>query len=510
MGTGIGIYIGRKEVAAASLTKTKGVPQLDEFAIEPFELEDSQAAPSAEKRKRPGSSDLAPEVQAIERALSKLKIRKPQVIASFDPFQLVTRYFRIPLIPKKEQPDTFRFEARRYVPFKLEETIHDFHARTLKHGGVEELFVTISAVKKEALRSCVDSLRKGSAKVNMVEPAFSAFARALAVGERFDEGRIYGFILIDSSGSVHVTLAEKGIVYLSRDFLLSENQLDNQTRFFHEMKASFDFVHQTLQIEQGIKVFLAGSGDVVFWSNFLTGVFGEQFSFEPAIFPTRKDIPRNILSSILIPIGLALRALGYESPLGELSLLPPEERLTKPEEIRKTVGIEFLMVAFAFIALRLLILEPYALWVRNQSVRQLSPEAAADGLLAAESVERLKSIQAELQGSTAQLSQFTQSKLAAGPILSLLSKSLTNSMWLDQVSVQAGGKSERAAQRGLFIEGLCYLGNAEREVQEINGFVKVLGDDPALAEKFKTVTLDEVRRDQYQGYELSRFRIVCQ
>ena len=70
MEKGIGIYIGRKEIVAASVSISKGVPELHQFAIEPIEVSGSSEL-SAGKKKTP-SKDLIPEAQAVQRALEKI------------------------------------------------------------------------------------------------------------------------------------------------------------------------------------------------------------------------------------------------------------------------------------------------------------------------------------------------------------------------------------------------------------------------------------------------------
>jgi len=513
---GIGIYIGRKEVIAARIGLVKGVPQLREFAIEPIGS-DSSTDTQAKSKKQPTSKTLLPEVIAIERAIRKMGLRHTQGVAAFSPFHVVTRHFTIPAIPRREWSSTVPNEARRFIPFRLDETIMDYHAREEKRGkDGSALSIVVSAVKREMLRSYVSHLRQGNVKVDMVEPTFCSIARAVNVVERFEQGKVYGFVFLDSDGSVNITFFSDDSVKLSRDFLLSEDQVSNQNRFYQELKASIDFVGDEAGAERGVmKVFLAGNGDLPFWLNFLTSIFEGQISFEIVSFPSRKDVPREVLGALIVPIGLALRAHNFKSPTGDFSLLPPEERETKRERIKRIVGIEFLIIALLFIGLRLLVLEPYVAHSQKKAREQLSPEAIADPLLSNQPLEELQKTKGLFQERILQLRDPNKSKSSISKILHALASVLPDSMWLDQISY--GGKSrgeglpeELGGRRSLELSGVCYRGNSEQEVQTINEWVsQVLAQNKMLMSQFKTFSLEDVRRERMGYYDTTRFKVVC-
>ena len=509
----IGIYIGRREVIVASVFQTKGAPELDRFAIEAIRPASPESEGSVPKQKKSAQPELGPEAQAVERALGKTGALRTQAVVAFSPFHLATRFFKLPPIPRREWEDIIRFEARRYLPFKLSDTVFDHHV-SLREGEGKALLVTATAAKRETIDAYLSYLRRGSAKVGMIEPVFSALARAVHVSEPAESAKVRGYLFIDSDGGVNITLASKGAVYLSRDFLLSEDQVTNQGRFYQELKASFEFVHETCGESEVEKVFLAGSGDLVFWSNFLTSVFGKHTSFEVGLFPVPVDVPKGSVGALVVPIGLALRVLNYKSPLGTFSLLPPEERLANPGELRKLVVLELLTIAFLFILARLLILEPFIGHMRSQAMRQLSPEAGADQLLAHESLEKLRTIQTEAEENFSQANEFFKNKISMSRVLSVISGLIPKSVWLDQVSYQGASEVDLSlgmvqGQRSLVFEGLCYMGDAEKEVEQINKWGKDLNADPDFRGQFKRVVVEEMRREKFREHDITRFRIAC-
>jgi Tfp pilus assembly PilM family ATPase len=517
---GIGVYIGPKEVIAASVSLVQGTPNLERFAVESLEEADKpQTSDAKEKTKlsKPTvKKELTREAGAVKRALEKIGGARTRVIAAFNPFHLVTRYFEIPSIPKKEWESAVRYEASRYIPFKISETVVDFKMseETSKETNSKILCVTAAAVKINILHAHVNHLRSVSAKVETVEPVFLALSRTVAMGEKLENGKIYGFLFLDDDGSVNITLSRSGVTYLSRDFLLSEDQKANETRFYEELKVSIDFARQKTGDGKVEKVFIAGSGDLPFWSDFLTSVFGKEIIFQPALFPVKQVVPSNILSKLIVPIGLALHGLNQKSPLGAFSLVPPAEREERPEKIRRLVGYEFLAVALFFLVLRFAILEPYALIARKQMVREMGPQAETAPSLVGLPITELQQMKNEIGKQTSQLGQFSKDRSAFVERLKALTSKIPRVVWVEQMTYGAVSKEEfrvesgKPSSKSMILQGQCYTASPEEDVKAINQWAKELNEDKTFLGDFKKVTVADIRREQYLGRDTTMFRLV--
>ena len=523
----IGIYMGRKEVIGASVTMVQGAPALGEFAIESIGLGGpAKKTVKIEKKKSFFSSfqkettrELTPEAQAVKNVCQKLRIGGAHVITAFNPFHIVTRYFEIPFVPLKEWPHVIRYEANRYVPFRMAETIADYNAvEQKKADGTRVVAVTVSATKTEHIRLFVQHLRAGGVKADVVEPAFIAFSRAVSAGKKLDERKIYGFIFIDADGSVNLTFARGRSVYLSRDFMLSEDQRENQTRFYEELTASINFLGRSVGGEQVEKVFLAGSGDLIFWTDFLTNTFRQDIKFEFGLFPTKQDISRNVLAALLVPIGLALRRLGTKTPLGELSLLPREESETKPERLKRVLIRQTLVLAVMFLGIRLIVFQPYLMYLEKEQRRWESRSMVLHGHVPTEPIGELETTRDELAKQLNHLSRILKNKVLFGKKLEALAKSIPEPIWLESVSYTAQdfgllGEERRwqdsSEGKGLTLSGWCTADSAEAEVRAVNEWMNGLGKNDIFMDGLKSVKLEEIRREFRQGREMSRFRVVC-
>lgn len=518
---GIGVYIGPKEVIAASVSLSQGIPSLERFAIESLEWVSDEVSDSQKKAKllKQAKKELTREAKAIGRALEKVGAARARVTAAFNPFHLVTRYFEIPFIPKKEWGNAVRYEASRYIPFKISETVVDFkiNEQISPETKAKVLCVTAAAVKIETLRSYVNHLRSSSARVDTIEPVFLALSRTVAMGEKLDHEKTYGFLFLDDDGSVNITLSRAGTTYLSRDFLLSDDLKANETRFYEELKVSIDFVCQKTGSDKVEKVFITGSGDLPFWSDFLMSVFGKQITFQPALFPVKQAVPSNVLSKLIVPIGLALRGLNQKSLLGSFSLIPPAEREERPEKIRRLIGYEFLAFALIFILLRFAVLEPYALLVQRQIIREMGPQAELAPELVGLSVGELEQMRDDARKRVGQLNQFLKERSTFVERLRALTGKIPSVIWLERLTYGPESEKEgfgmiqgRPSSKSLILQGQCYTASPEEDVKAINNWARELNEDKTFLGDFKKVTVADIRREQYLGRDTTMFQLVVE
>jgi len=238
MSKGVGVYIGRNEVIAVSAIRTATGPQVESYAIQPISPEDPDEPVFGQEAHK--AKKISPEGRAILKALEHIKRPGAFVNVAVSPLQVVTRHFIMPVVPKKDEPSAVRNEASRYVPFKISDSALDYQAH-LTHKNV--LSVTVTAIRGEVLDTYLEDLRSASAKVLSVEPVYNAVGRAFSALNMVGKTKTHGFVVLQSDGNVNVTFASKGIVYLSRDFLLSGKLEEDKLRFHSELKASMDYFY---------------------------------------------------------------------------------------------------------------------------------------------------------------------------------------------------------------------------------------------------------------------------
>ncbi len=526
----IGVYLGRKEVIAARLSFSKEVPILERFAIEHIGIDLPNASeptakniPSRASKKKLIFEKKYPslEAEAIAKVMEKIGARETSVIASFNPFFLATRYFTMPFIPKKEWADAALFESKRHLPFAQGQIAQASHIVEQKaEDGNQSLAAVIAAVKLETLDTYTHFFHDAGVKVDHFEPAFSAYARTLAAIKELTEDKTYGLIFIDADGSVNITLARSGVTYLSHDFLFGDDRKTNETRFYEELNSSFNFVREKTGDTVIAKVFLAGSGETVFWMDFLLAVFGRETQFQYAMFPTKQDVPRIVMSTLIVPIGLALKEASWmTSPLGIFSFKKPlAQGEKKPERVREILKLEVLVIAILIVFLRFLILEPQAAQARKEEGRLLGPVKTVAPQLVSETLDGLTQKKEQLQNEMRLLSDFDRSRLRLKNKLEFLMAETPKGIWLHHIfylDESARGQaetSERGKKKspGSFqLEGFVFSGDSNQEVELVNNWVEKLSSNADFAKGFKLIHILEMKRDYFKNKQVTRFQVTC-
>ena len=504
MSKGVGIYVGRNEVIAVSATRTGSGPQIASFAIEPIGPEDAQLGIDRDIHRM---KKMAPEAQAILRALTKIKEHGAFVNVAVSPLLVVTRNFIMPMVPKKDELGAVRNEASRYVPFKITDSVLDYHAYPT-HKNV--LSVTVTAIRSEILDEYLQNLRSASAKVLVVEPVYNAASRVFSALNRVGKGQTHGFVILQSDGNVNVTLASKGVVYLSRDFLLSGKVEEDKTRFHSELKASMDYFYKLTGGESIEQIFLSGVGDLKIWVEHLEHTFNYKVRFDVANLPRAKNLPPEALHELLVAFGLALRSLGYRSSLGNIQLLPKEERRSDPPQFLRFLVIEFFLILIFFILVRFAVFQPYLISLKHQKEAMMGPAEREFPKFASSSIEDLQGEKAELGNRMERLNNFFGDKISVAAFLAAMGQGLPKSVSLDYVSIEdatgAAAPQSKTTQKRLNIRGICYLGSAEKETETVTAWLKALSAKKIMAEHFSEIRVEEIKREKFRNRDVTRFR----
>ncbi len=519
---GVGVYIGRNEVIAVSAVRTAAGPQIKAFASELILHEEPKQ--SSEEPQENKVKELTPEAQAIRKVLEKIGEKGACVTAAVSPSLVATRHFVMPAIPKKDEYQAILNEATRYIPFKLSDSIMDYHSR-VTHKNVSS--VTVTAIRHEVLQTSLENLRSGSAQVLMIEPVYCAVGRAFSAIRMLSTAKTQGFVVLQSDGNVHVTFASEGIVYLSRDFLLSWNADEDKSRFTDELKASIDYFFKLTGGEVLTQIFLAGAGDLKLWAEHLEHAFNYTIRFDSANLPQGKNVPPEALHSALVAFGLALRSLHYASPLGDIKLLPKEDRKTEPLQLMAFLGAECVILLILFILVRFFIFQPMLTHLKEANSTILVPAIRDNPTLMSQPMEELRAEKESMAPRIARLDKFLKAKEPLSPILVVLGQGLPLSVALDYIALKEGAAGEgdaavsnpapRKGRRGgkvgkavnqLNIKGLCYLGSAEKETEVITGWVKDLASNQVLSGRFSDIKVEEVSREKIRERAMTRFSIL--
>lgn len=509
MSKGIGIFIGQNEVIAVSAIRSASGPQIKSFAIEPINREESEETGAGQEAPKSGGSN--PEARAILKVLEKIKESGGHVIAAISSSQVVTRQFMMPAVPKKDEAGAVRFETSRYIPFKLTDSVLDYHVRSVHKNLVS---VTVAAIRRETVATCLQNLHAASVKLLMLEPIYCAVSRVAAALNMTDKSKAQGFVALQSDGNVNVTLASKGIVYLSRDFLLTGEAEEDKKRFHEEIAASIDYFYKLTGGESVGHVFLTGPGNLRGWIEHLEHAFSYTVRFDVPNLPSAKNIPQETLNVIWVAFGLALRSLDYRSPLGDVKLLPKEHRRSGFREMLSHLLFQSLAIFALFLFARLFVFQPEISKMDRQHHDIVETINQQDSGSVLKAIPDLEAEKEALNARADQLMSILGRPVLFSSILTAIGRGLPSAIWLEDIAFgfKKDVEKDQPSKKKLKFSasGLCYSGSVDKETAIVSGWIKYLSAKQAIADHMDEIKVTEIRRQKVGNREMTRFQIVSE
>lgn len=505
--TATGIYIGTRGVYIAQLKGALFGVRLIKFGR--AEIQVQEQADEADKQKA--------KVAAIKRAIRENNITVKKVVVGLSGKDVLIRYFQLPSIPKPEWRTAISLEARRYIPFKLEELHWDFSV-VLPKARKNKMDVTFVAVKKEVTERYLSFLDEAGLKPLVLEPAPFGLLRFFASGNQLAEGKPTAIVDIDY-GIADINIVKDRICYLTRDVSLPLEEEVVFDNLLNEIRMSLDYYEKLFPTEAIGKVLLCGEVGLKDWDSKLA---------QELKLPVEKADPAKIVRfkkvlpplNMVLAIGLALRSLvkGVAevnlSPFGPVAptLLPTAKPLRKlfefTPEIRQAV-----LHAGALSCIGLLILHLVMSFRVNTEEKELErivslrPEISlpADTLTSA-AIEKKKE---EFKSRLSDLDFIIEKRVFWTTKFNELPKVVPPGVWLRNLSLSDELARGNKFNRSLDIKGTAYHQDPARQIEIVTKLVSNLKENQKFSQGFKEIKLDSMTGAEVGGRAVKNFNISC-
>ncbi|MFA5096197.1 MAG: PilN domain-containing protein [Candidatus Omnitrophota bacterium] len=508
----LGIYFGPK---AIDVSETKGKKLANNIQIPLIGISGNEL-----DEKVPTEIKL---VAVFNDAFRRNKIEAKEANLCLSGKDLIIRTFEIPILPKEELQGAINFEAKKYIPFKVEELISDYQVEVDKLSRTN--IVLFMGIKKDTLDKYFSILNQLNIKINSIEYSGFSTLRVLKLAGAREEG-IIAILCFDSRGEdeISFTVLDNGFPLFSRDINLSGTPGDleqpgteaalSPERLKAEIRVSMDYYHRKFPGKAIKNIFLVSSQE---WRQEF-----ESFINELGLPSKFIDIPRMINRPTVFSSGFvkSYSAAMFKSiPIRiKLNLAETKARALKvgaagtpgPDILAFIKKIKF---DFRVIALGILICvaavvhgvffqsvplnqELNKVLTRRAEVARVSPTAT---------YEELNSITAKNKKTLDRLYNLIGKQLYVTDVLDILPRALPEGVWLTRLHLvkKEGGMAE------LTLEGMSYLADSSNEFQAINKFFNNLGNNASFRKYFKDINIVSVDQAQFTGTPVSTFLISC-
>jgi len=509
----LGIYFGPK---AISIVETKGKKLLKQTQIP------QAALPAGElEEKVPPEAKMIEMVALFKDELRRSKIEAKEAALCLSGQDLIIRTFEIPQLPKEELASAINFEAKKYIPFKVEDLITDFQIEADKVTKTN--LVLFIGIKKDTLEKYVTLLTQLDFKISTVEYSAFSLLRCLKLSNLSDEG-VVAVIGADLLGEdeVNFTVLENGFPLFSRDIILAGGPLEAEKaprepgmaleKLKTEIRISLDYYNRKFASKNIKKIYLFSNDEYrPELETFITQI-GPLVQFV--------DITRTIESSP--PYSLSF-IKGFSVSLArtiktniKVNLLAAKEKGAAVKEKALAVEaaplLEGMKINFKIVALGILICAAtfgYGIY-RMQPVKKdiagiISARPQVSFVKPEASYEELTSTEAEFKRKLDTLNDFIKKQLFLTKPLNIIPRVMPKGVWLTRFSFD---KRERE-KADLILDGASYLTSADEEFKAVNDFVSNLKANPEFTGYFKNINLTSIDRRQTGRITATNFSISC-
>ncbi|HER24908.1 MAG TPA: type IV pilus assembly protein PilM [Candidatus Atribacteria bacterium] len=170
--------------------------------------------------------------EALSELLKECGIRDNRAIIAITGQKVIVREIVLPLMEEKELMAGVMWEAPKYVPYDLDESIIDAEKveEFVEKDGNKMMRILLVAAPKTTIQPYMEILRKARIKPKIIDIVSSANIRAFQKNlsekkEEEQDSSIVDMILSIGASNTNLTLVENGNLKFTRDILVGGNDI---------------------------------------------------------------------------------------------------------------------------------------------------------------------------------------------------------------------------------------------------------------------------------------------
>ena len=517
-----GLYIGHETVDLVVLKGTFSGPKLVKFGqtyIYPKEKQEEVLPEAAEgntatidsQAKKPKKSKDEYVVEAIKRVFKENNVKPSSVVTAISSEEVMVRYFQMPKIPKQEWSQAVNFEAKRYIPFRMEDVSSDFQV-TQGKAGANSMDVVFAAVKQNAVENMVKLVERAGAKPVIIEPAPFSLIRAFNAAEQISTKVNTAIVNIDKK-TANIDILRNGVPYIIRDIVLDEGASEEKSlepifeKLLAEIKLSFDFYEKQFPAEVIDKIIIHSQLPLENWHELV----GKELQVPVEVgdplrgVRIKKDV---VPAGLAIAFGLALR--GLSGPFIDVNLCKERLRVYKSKELfLKMVFMEASAAVFLLILLRLMCMKIVAPLTKEFD-KTISERPKAEVSIKDDSIGALERMKNSMEAEKDLLANIISKRSYVTKGMIDFAELVPDNIWLTEVSFEekVGKKDASKISRHLNIKGYYLIDGKVSEADAINNFLLDLKESNMIKKSMHTADIVSVEKAKIEGENVARFEIM--
>jgi len=505
----LGVYFGIKYI---NLVETSGNKILNNIRLPNPKLEISESEEKAAMNDKITAS--------LKDVFRSYHISATEATFCISGQDLVIRTFEIPQLPRSELRGAVSFEAKKYIPFKLDVLDYDFQAALNKKNKTS--LVLFVGIKKEILAKYVFLAKQLNLKINALEYSAFSVLRFIKLAGCSDAG-VIASLCFDSNNEdeASFTVFENGFSLFSRDFDFAKESagfeqatetelIQKQDKLKNEIRISFDYYNRKFPDKKVKNIFVVSDQES---QNGLKPFFDE-FSIPVKFVETQKVLGKAASYSSILVKGFAA-ALFKSAPLKiKINLIGSRLKAARSAMAAGNpfVLLEGIKLDFKYIFLGVVVcLAVFVQGVMRAQTRQqeleviVSKRVKISTVTASDDLQELSNVSFKYKKKIAALDNLVKNQMYATPLLSAIPRALPKGVWLESFSLS----QTKDLPLELILDGEVYLEDGDQEFESVNIFLANLKRDSVFSGYFKEITIGSIDRKNVQDINVVSFKIIC-
>jgi len=507
----LGVYFGQKSV---HLTETKGKKILNILKIDRQQYSEDELG-----ERIPEDLKI---VALCQEEFRKNKITVKEANLALSGQDLIVRNFEMPAMPRQELESAVEFEARKYLPFKIEDLIWDYQAKY--HRLTRKNYILFMGIKKESHQKYRSIFNQLNIRLNRIEYAPFSMLNLLKFSGLPQKGIVCLVLAgIKELDEVNFLVLEDGFPLFSRDInlitraMVSEKAPAEETEILakltSEIRISLDYYQRRFPQQKINEIFFCVEDEYRLNLETLIKESALKAHFINLLKYLGKNSSYNM--GLLKAYGAALSkivktniSINLLTEKEEKIISIPKESLAK-ELVSSLSGLRIsgfvlffsaLICAFPFFYLKFYQAKPLKekinfLISQRPQVSTVNPQADYETLVSAQSAYKDK---------LTAVDNLIQREFYFTKILDAIPRLTPKNLWLTDLSYR-----DTDERRELSLSGLAYLADSAKEMDLVNSFIFGLKTNAVFTRNFKEINLVSIDTTKEDSKSVTRFNIIC-
>lgn len=453
-------------------------------------------------------------VAVVKDELRKQKLELKEAGLALSGMDLIIRSFEIPFLPSRELNNAINFEAKKYLPFKIEDLIFDYQLKADKKE--KKNLIIFLGIKKEIMDNYFSIMEQLGIRVLSLEYSAFSILRLMALAKLKIKG-VLAIVNIDLHDETNFLILEDGFPLFARDIdLIAKGALNAEMlteRLKAEIQLSLDYYYHRRFFSKKIETMIFfGPSD---YKNIIES-WGQEFGLACQFFDLSQNFTKNHeLDLSTLKAFSASMSRTRKIPLRFELISNWERSKLKKSQTDEELGVAFSLKDFRpdlkFVLLSFIIAIScfgFGLYQRvplkNRLAVLINTRPKLITVSQDSSYDDLKEIDENYIDKTSTIKKLLSRYPYFTPEFNVLPKLLSKGVWLTQFNFQQADSGKE-----LMLKGSAYFKDRNKEFEAINQFLSNLKGDPEFANTFKHIEIVSIESSKIDKWEVTSFAISC-